>query len=49
LNVDENDEAIYGCTIRNTVEMKTASANLTVLCEIKYHFFSIFCYVENIE
>ncbi|CAF3359027.1 unnamed protein product [Rotaria sp. Silwood1] len=31
VNVDENDEAIYACTIRNAVEMKTASANLTVL------------------
>ncbi|CAF3402562.1 unnamed protein product [Rotaria socialis] len=30
-NVDENDEATYACTIRNTVEMKTTSANLTVL------------------
>lgn len=32
-NVDENDAAIYACTIRNTAEMKTASANLTVLCK----------------
>ncbi|CAF0794048.1 unnamed protein product [Rotaria sordida] len=31
LNIDENDEAIYDCTIRNALEMKTASANLTVL------------------
>jgi hypothetical protein len=35
--VDENDEATYGCSIRNAVEMKTASANLTVHCERKYY------------
>jgi hypothetical protein len=37
LNVDENDEATYGCTIRNTVEMKTASANLTVLLPPRFN------------
>ncbi|CAF1371927.1 unnamed protein product [Adineta steineri] len=31
LNIDESDEAVYACTIRNVNEIKTASANLTVL------------------
>jgi hypothetical protein len=42
LSVDESDEATYACTIRNAVEMKTASASLTVLCKIKHHFFVLY-------
>jgi hypothetical protein len=48
LNVDENDEATYACTIRNAIEMKTASASLTVFCEIKHSFF-IFYSILSIE
>ena len=38
LNIDETDEATYACTVRNTVEIKTASASLTVLRKEKLLF-----------